>query len=109
MRTGLERLRTADKCYRTYLILGRAYLAKGLYQEAVSVCQNILALTPEQAEEHSCAGGCFGRRSCYQAERLFGGAHACLGSAFMGLARWNEAISSLKKAVHYDPSDARPG
>lgn len=109
VRAGLERLRgPGDKCYKTYLTLGRAYLAKGLYQEAVAICQNILALTPEQAEAHSCiAGSYFGRRSCFQAEWLFGEAHACLGRAFMGLARWNDAISSLKKAVHYEPRDSR--
>ena len=107
VQTGLERLRSGQTCYRTYLTLGRAYLAKGNHQEAVSICQHILALTPEEAEAHSClAGSYFGRKSCYKGEWLFARAHACLGTAFMGLARWNDAIASLRKAVDQEPRDA---
>ena len=107
VQTGLERLRSGQTCYRTYLTLGRAYLAKGNHQEAVSICQYILALSPEEADAHSClAGSYFGRRSCYKGDWLFARAHACLGNAFMGLARWNDAIASLRKAVDQDPRDA---
>ncbi|MDO8803627.1 MAG: tetratricopeptide repeat protein [Elusimicrobiota bacterium] len=108
VQTCLERLRTGEKCYKTYLTLGRAYLAKGLLQEAVASCQHVLALTPEQAEAHSCLGGSyFGRRSCYEGDSLLAMAYACLGNAFVGLARWDDAVASFKKAVDYDTRDAK--
>jgi len=111
-----EALRIMPNCAKAYHLLGKVYLRKGLYPEALENLRATLLLTPRDVEALVDLGTCLkelkdgqsARHALKRAirfNRRYAPAYYQLGCIYLMLGDDTQAIQVLNKAVKYAPDE----
>ncbi|MFA5144915.1 MAG: tetratricopeptide repeat protein [Candidatus Omnitrophota bacterium] len=113
-----EALRIMPNCAEAYHLLGKMYLRKGLYQDALDNLHSSLVLLPGNVEALLDLGVCFMElkedklaissfKKAIRIRNNYAPAYYRLGCIYLTLNNDSEAIHLFKKAIRYESEEPR--
>jgi tetratricopeptide (TPR) repeat protein len=111
-----EALRIMPNCAESFHLLGKMYLRKGLYQDALENLHSSLVLLPGNVEALVDLGICFSElketklsinslKKAIKLQNNYAPAYYRLGCVYLSINNDNEAVRVLEKAIKYEPLD----
>lgn len=112
-----EALRILPNSSRAYELLGKAYLAKGLYNEALENLRSALLLAPDRLEALTAIGSCLRElnedksalaalKSAIKINKRYPSAYYELAKLYLKMDNKKQALEALNKGIKYDPKNS---